>query len=63
MRQLAIAPFTDSRREAFALLSAFVYVQRRCANQEDVMRIPCGVVLLSLMTAPAVAQQTDKPVV
>ena len=27
------------------------------------MRIPCGVVLLSLMTATAVAQQTDKPVV
>ena len=26
------------------------------------MRIPCGVVLLSLMTATAVAQQTDKPV-
>src|SRR5437879_7686441 len=27
------------------------------------MRIPCGVALLSLMTATAVAQQTDKPVV
>ncbi len=26
------------------------------------MRIPCGVVLLSLMTATAVAQQTDKPI-
>ena len=62
MRQLAIAPFTDSRREAFALLSAFVYVQRRYANQEDAVRIPCGVVLLSLMTATAVAQQTDKPI-
>src|SRR5437867_13362450 len=62
MPQLAIAPFTDSGREASALLSAVVYRQRRYANQEDVMRIPCGVVLLSLMTATAVAQQTDKPV-
>jgi len=26
------------------------------------MRIPCGVVLLSVLTATAVAQQTDKPV-